>query len=70
MSNYRQKKRRKLVRGSSILRVFGSSYHLKEEAKEERTRRRHGQVHVKTSKLQISSRSSVRLIFTPMGNKI
>lgn len=69
MSNYKQRKRRKLVRGSSILRVFGSSYRFKDEAKEERASRRRGQGHAKTSKLQISTRYSVHTIITPMGNK-
>lgn len=69
MGNYKQRRRRKLVKGSSILRVFGSSYHFKNEAKEERASRRRAQKRAKSSRSQISTQRSVHVIYTPMGNK-
>jgi hypothetical protein len=69
MANYKIKRRRKLLRGPSILRVFGSSYKYKTEAKTERSKSRKRQGQVKISKLQISTQRSVRAISTPMGNK-
>ena len=69
MGNYKRKRRCKLLRGPSILRVFGASYRFKKEADAERSRSRKAQGHVKISKLQISTQSSIRAITTPMGNK-
>ena len=43
MGNYKRKLRKKLVRGSGVMRVFGSSYKYKEEAKELRESMRRGQ---------------------------
>lgn len=67
MGNYKRRRRCKLLRGPSILRVFGSSYKYKEEASAERERNRKSRGHAKSS--QISTRRSVRAILTPMGNK-
>ena len=67
MGNYKQRRRRRLVKGPSIIRVFGSAYKLKEEANKERKSRRDGQPKCKTSKLQISTKCSVRAISTPFG---
>ena len=69
MGNYKIRRRRKLSRGPSVMRVFGASYRYKEEAEAERGQRRKSQGHVKPSALQISSQHSVRAISTPMGNK-
>ena len=69
MGSYKINRRRRLVRGPSILRVFGSSYKYKEEAKTERAQRRKGQRPTKSSMLQTSTHRSVRAVLTPMGNK-
>lgn len=69
MGNYKRRRRCKLLSGPSILRVFGSSYKFRNEAKAERARSRKSQGHVKTSNLQTSTQSSIRAISTPMGNK-
>lgn len=68
MGNYKRRRRCKLVKGPSILRVFGASYRFKEEAKEERKQRRKGQRWGKTSR-PLTTQNSVRAILTPMGNK-
>ena len=65
MGNYKQRLRKKLVRGSSVLRVFGSSYKFKEEAKELRERARRGQG--KRKYRSIKTEHSLRAISTPMG---
>lgn len=43
MGNYKRSLRKKLVRGSGVMRVFGSSYKYKEVAKELRKSMRRGQ---------------------------
>jgi len=68
MGNYKRRRRCKLVKGSSILRVFGASYKYKEEAKKERSNRRRGQKVGKNSH-PLTTQNSVRAISTPMGNK-
>jgi len=54
MGNYKRSRRRKLVRGSSVLRVFGSSYHLKDEAREEEQIADEVKVTNLSNKLQLS----------------
>lgn len=61
--------RKKLVRGSSIMRTFGSSYKYKEEAKELRESMRRGQCNGKKRTGPIQTERSVHAISTPMGNK-
>ncbi len=68
MGNYKVRRRRKLTKGPSILRVFSASYKFKEEAKEERKNRRQGQKCGKKSR-PITTKHSVHAISTPMGNK-
>lgn len=68
MGNYKSRRRCKLLKGPSILRVFGASYKYKEEAKEERKNRRKGQKFSKRS-CPLTTQHSVRDILTPMGNK-
>ena len=67
MGNYKARRRRKLVGGSSVMRVFGSSYKYKEEAKDERDRRRRGQPKGNRANAQITTQRSVRAISTPFG---
>lgn len=57
----------KMVKGSSIMRVFGASYKYKEEAKEMRASMRRGQESRKSKEAPIKSKSSVREISTPFG---
>lgn len=67
MGNYKRSLRKKLVGGSSIMRVFGSSYRFKEEAKEDRERRRRVQHKGKKIDPQITTERSIRAILTPLG---
>lgn len=62
-----RKLRKKLVRGSSIMRVFGSSYKYKEEAKELRERMRKGQKKRTKGAGAIKTERSVYAISTPFG---
>lgn len=66
MGNHKRRLRKKLVGGSSIMRVFGSSYKYKEEAKDMRGRMRHGQDKRKKTG-SIKTEHSVRAISTPFG---
>lgn len=67
MGNYKQRRRRKLVGGPSIMRVFGASYRFKEEAKQEREQRRKGQSNGRKAGLQVSTERSVHAISVPFG---
>lgn len=67
MGNYKRRLRKKMVKGSSIMRVFGASYKYKEEAKEMRASMRRGQESRKSKEAPIKSKSSVREISTPFG---
>ena len=67
MGNYKRKLRKKLVRGSSIMRTFGSSYKYKEEAKELRESMRRGQSNGKMRTGSIQTEHSVHAISTPFG---
>ena len=67
MGNYKRRLRKKLVRGSSIMRVFGSSYKYKEEAKEMRASMRRGQSNGKKKSRPIKTENSVHAISTPFG---
>ncbi len=67
MGNYKRRLRKKLVRGSGIMRVFGSSYKYKEEAKELRESMRRGQGDRKKKTRSIKTEHSVRAISTPFG---
>ena len=67
MSKKMRKLRKKLVRGPSIIRVFGASYKYKEEAKELRGRMRNGQRNRTKGVGTIKTEHSVRAISTPFG---
>ena len=67
MGNYKQRRRRKLVGGPSIMRVFGASYRFKEEAKNERELRRKGQKSRRKTDLQFNTQHSVHAISVPFG---
>lgn len=67
MGNYKRKLRKKLVRGSGVMRVFGSSYKYKEEAKELRESMRRGQGNGKKKTEPIKTERSVHAISTPFG---
>lgn len=69
MSKRSRKLRMKLIRGSSIMRVFGSSYKYKEEAKALRAGMRSGQSNRNKNKKSapITTENSVRAISTPFG---
>lgn len=67
MGNYKRRLRKKMVRGSSIMRVFGASYKYKEEAKEMRASMRRGQENRKNKVAPIETKGSVRAISTPFG---
>lgn len=65
---YKKRLRKKLVRGSSIMRVFGSSYKYKEEAAEQRKGMRAGQAHRMDGKeAPIKTEQSIHAISTPFG---
>lgn len=67
MGNYKRRLRKKLVRGSGVMRVFGSSYKYKEEAKELRESMRRGQSNGKKKTGPIKTERSVHAISTPFG---
>ena len=67
MGNYKRRLRKKLVRGSSIMRVFGSSYKYKEEAKELKASMRRGQNNRNKKSRPIKTEKSVRTISIPFG---
>lgn len=67
MGNYKRRLRKKIVRGSGVMRVFGSSYKYKEEAKELRESMRRGQGNGKKKTGPIKTESSVHAISTPFG---
>jgi len=67
MGNYKRKLRKRLVRGSSIMRTFGSSFKYKEEAKELRESMRRGQCSGKKRIGSIKTERSVHAILTPFG---
>ena len=67
MGNYKGRLRKKIVKGSSIMRVFGSSYKFKEEANDLRESMRRGQFCGKKRKAPIKTERSVHAISTPFG---
>lgn len=68
MGNRNRKIRKKLARGSSIMRIFSSSYKYKEEASQLRKKMRQGQKNRnKKKEPQITTERSVRAISTPFG---
>lgn len=59
--------RRKVVSGSSVMRVFGSSYMYKEEAKKVKKDNRRRQHNTGKKNRPIKTEHSVRAISTPFG---
>jgi hypothetical protein len=68
MGNRGKKRRRKLSRGPSIMRVFGTNYKYKEELKRElESSRRRQHLGEKNGNAQIATERSVHAISTPFG---
>ena len=67
MGNYKRRLRKKLLRGSSIMRVFGASSRYKEILKELGTSKNCGQKDGKKKSAPIKTEHSVHAISTPFG---